>query len=129
MRERASARDARIKALQGEKDAVAYVAYKVQLGDWNRYLRNERFRNEAITALCLAFVFQKSDRAKTLVYSALTSLRRTYRGSIVKVLGRLEGEMLMYRAAFRPDKDFDDHLATVRELTKKLSEEPYNPRA
>lgn len=48
------------------------------------------------------------------------SLRVTYQQNIVNVLERLEGEMLAYQAAFGPDKDFVNHLTTIRELTKKL---------
>ena len=64
----AQAHNDRVKALQGEKEAVAYVAYQVReigLPD------DEEHRSELLASLCLAAIFTKSDRTRALVLSAL----------------------------------------------------------
>ena len=64
----AQAHNDRVKALQGQKEAVAYVAYQVQeigLPD------DEEHRSELLASLCLAAIFTKSDRTRALVLSAL----------------------------------------------------------
>jgi hypothetical protein len=119
-RERATARDSRIKALQGEKEAVAYVAYKIRSHAWDRYLRSARFRDEAITALVLAFLMEGADRAKALVFAALVQLTQSgYWAEVGGVLRHLHGEMKRYQMAFAPS-DFEKRVQSLEALAKAL---------
>ena len=61
-------RSEEIKALQGEKEAVAYVAHKIA---FKGLPRGRIYREQLLESLCLAAVFERSDRSRALIYSAL----------------------------------------------------------
>ena len=58
-------------ALQGEKEAIANVAYKVAQRDWDKKLGKPHFCENVITALSMAVVLESSDRAKAYVVAAM----------------------------------------------------------
>ena len=55
--------------LQGDKEAVAAVATRIRNG---RMPWRKRNRSELLEAMCLAAVFERSGRSRSLVYAALT---------------------------------------------------------
>jgi len=62
-----------IRALQGEKESVAYIALQMR----NRRLpRSKKYRNEIITSLCLAWILGGSDRARSSLLAALTKANK-----------------------------------------------------
>ena len=60
--------------LQGDKNAVAAVAMRVRSGRFHRWRTQNR--RELFEALCLAAVFQRSGRSRSLVYGALANTGR-----------------------------------------------------
>lgn len=60
--------------LQGDKNAVAAVAMRVRSGRFPRW--RTQHRRELFEALCLAAVFQRSGRSRSLVYGALANAVR-----------------------------------------------------
>jgi hypothetical protein len=60
--------------LQGDKNAVAAVAMRVRGGRFPRW--RTQHRRELFEALCLAAVFQRSGRSRSLVYGALVNAGR-----------------------------------------------------
>ena len=118
--ERSATRSARVKALQGDKEAIAYVAYQIRRHAWDRHLQSPSFRNDIVTALCLAFLLEGADRAKALVFSALRELQQSGLGeSITPVLSHLHSEMSVYQLRFHPH-DFDRRITTLERLMQAL---------
>ena len=79
--------------LQGDKDAVAVVAMGVQSGRFPRRLPvySTRRRCELFEALCIAAVFERSGRSRSLIYGALASAARRkgkYSQEIVSIVDR-----------------------------------------
>ena len=68
--------------LQGDKEAVAAVATRIRNG---RMPWRKRNRSELLEAMCLAAVFERSGRSRSLVYAALTKAmaREEYREDII----------------------------------------------
>jgi hypoxanthine-guanine phosphoribosyltransferase len=81
--------------LQGDKNAVAAVAMRVRSGKFPRWTTPHR--RELFEALCLAAVFQRSGRSRSLVYGALLSAGRagehrhseTYRREIREIVDQI----------------------------------------
>ena len=120
-RERVADRTARLNALQGEKEAVAYVAQQIRSKVWQKELRSRRFRQEIVAALCLAFVMKGQDRVKALVLAALRVLIDDHhKRDVETVLLRLYADMLRYQEEFKPEK-FDKRLETLRRLASCLN--------
>jgi hypothetical protein len=58
--------------LQGSKSAVAAVAMRIWSGRFPKGRWSRRHRRELFEALCLAAVFERSGRSRSLIYGALT---------------------------------------------------------
>jgi hypothetical protein len=109
-----------IKALQGEKEAVAYVAYQVETGRWDERLKKSKFRKDLITALCLAFAVEGADRAKALVFAALHHLKGlNYSNEIAPVLLALHNHFVVYKKDVNPS-DFDKRVRSIEAVLKSL---------
>lgn len=122
IQERAAAQAAVIKALQGEKETIAYIAYKICDGAWRKQLNRELFRKDLIAALCLAFLLEGADRAKALVFSALVELKRLdvdYHSDIKRSLTKLHQQITSYRSEFKPS-NFDKRVKALEELMRQL---------
>ena len=63
-----------IKALQGQKENIAFTAIKVSSKQWQGNIFHESYKDDMIASLCLAWVMEGSDRARALVLSALKVL-------------------------------------------------------
>jgi|SRR5215204_5780657 len=67
LQERKAEQSDLVRAFQGDKEAVSYVAYRMDSGAWDSKIeRKGEFRQELIAALCLAFTMQGADRTKAL---------------------------------------------------------------
>jgi hypothetical protein len=74
-------REARIReaiqnAVQGEKETVAYVAYKVEKEGLKNVLqetaaKDRMRRGEMLESLCLSYLFEASDRTRAMILAAL----------------------------------------------------------
>jgi hypothetical protein len=62
-----------ITALQGDKEAVGYEAYRIGEEGWPEPSDE---REQVRDALCLALVFESSDRTRAMIHSALRSYPR-----------------------------------------------------
>ena len=89
-----------VKALQDEKESVAYIAVRVReqgLPDANK----ER-RAQLLMALYLAMLFQSADRSRALVFSALRdSCQKEYRKDVMETLKRLIDDFTRYKNDLR----------------------------
>jgi hypothetical protein len=84
---RRAKQDALVKALQGEKESLAYVAFQLARG---AITVDPVFRDELLASLCLAAMFESSDRCRALVYEAIRECSRTYASTITQHLDRIE---------------------------------------
>jgi hypothetical protein len=116
-----SNREAMIKALQGEKEAIAYVAYQITSGD--KEFKNEKLRKKVVTALCLAFAMEGADRAKSLLFAAIKKLDGTEHEEIKKILPDISENMKIYQDKFNPN-DFEKRVKAVDILMKELKIPP-----
>lgn len=120
LRERKASDESVVKALQGEKEAVMYVAHKTASPKWQHRLQNETFRNDVITAMCLAWLAESSDRAKAIIFAALTQfVSCNYGKSVHSVLDTLSRNYNAYDAVFKPE-DFEKRIAAIDALRNVL---------
>ncbi|TCM42498.1 hypothetical protein [Kribbella sp. VKM Ac-2568] len=75
-----------ISALQGEREALSFEAHRITTRGWPK--RSEE-RGQVRDALCLAFIFETSDRSRALVYEALKKASDEDRAELVLLLNRL----------------------------------------
>ena len=124
-----------VKALQYEKESVAYIAVLVR----EQGLPNEKAaRAELLMALYLAMVFQRADRSRALVYSALRdSCQKEYRKEVMETLKRLIDDFTRYKddlSAVQQKLEvkeslgfqmssMDKHIARLKVLETALSEQ------
>jgi hypothetical protein len=76
-----------LRALQGEKEAVGYMAFSLSEG---RLPRSPRRRREILKSLCLAAVFEGSDRSRVLVYEALRRHARHDDDEVKEIVDSIE---------------------------------------
>jgi ABC-type phosphate/phosphonate transport system ATPase subunit len=76
-----------IKALQGERRSIGYEAYRITVSGWPS---QEERRSQLRDALCLAGVFESSDRTRAMIYSALRLHPEGEKQHIMDVLRRIQ---------------------------------------
>ena len=76
-----------LQALQGEKEAVAYVAFQVSKG---QIPRRKKKREEILQSLCLAAVYEKSGRSRVMIYSALQQAAGAYSQEVSDAVKSIE---------------------------------------
>jgi hypothetical protein len=76
-----------LRALQGEKEAVGYMAFSLGEGrlPWTR-----QRRRDILKSLCLAAVFEGSDRSRALVYEALRRHAGRHRSEVDDIVSSVE---------------------------------------
>ena len=79
-------RSAVLKALQGDKEAIAFAAFNL-IRDPAQIRQSDRAK--VAEALCLAWVMESSDRASALVLKALHTLRGEERLAPASAIGTL----------------------------------------
>lgn len=119
IQERSASKSALVKALQGEKEAVAFVAYQIETGAWNSKLKEAKFRKDIIIALSLAFTMEGSDRAKALAFAALKKLTANHKPEIEPVLKDICKSMKEYQNSLKPS-NFDHRVKSIETLMKEL---------
>jgi hypothetical protein len=119
-RERRASQESIIKALQGDKEAVMYVAYKATSPKWRKRLQNATFREDVTTAMGLAWVADSSDRSRALVFAALRQfVAADYGDSVRSVLATLFNEFTAYKRQFSPS-DFQKRIDGIQEIYRAL---------
>jgi len=76
-----------LKALQGERASIAFAAYSIGRG---RAPRSKSRRQDLIRSLCLAALFESSDRSRALIYEALVKLAEHHGDEIWPIVDDLE---------------------------------------
>jgi hypothetical protein len=117
--------EAVIKALQGEKEAVAYVALQIRRDQWLTKKENAPFRNDIIASLCLAWILEGSDRAKSLVLAALKEAFSQYPTVVKDIVADIEEQFTAYDSVVRDDKD-RPKLTKGREYLRDLRKAIHN---
>jgi hypothetical protein len=82
-----------IKALQGDRESIAYIAYRFSRD--GRWPRSKSQREHIIEALCLSAIFEPSDRARVFIFSALCDYPD--KGQVVEVLQSVVGNFQRFR--------------------------------
>lgn len=72
-----------LAALQGSKEAVGYEAHRIRTDGWPK---DPSERAQVREALCLAFIFERSDRSRALILDALKTASRADRQRLVTLL-------------------------------------------
>jgi hypothetical protein len=99
-----------LKALRGERQAIADVAEKVARDEYRKRLKKDtKFRTGLIKALCMAYAVEGADRAKAFVFAALHHLKsdKDCMTEITSQLTKLEQAFATYYAQIH-SKDFKD---------------------
>jgi hypothetical protein len=96
-----------LKALQGEKEAVAYIAYKLANGRM-ALPEKEKEQHDIIEGLCLAAIFSSADRTRVLVYEALRFLKDDKNGPTKKT--EIEEVVQSINASFSNYKTLATHV-------------------
>ena len=117
-----------IKALQGEKENVAFTALKVSGKRWRNSPFASGYKDEVIASLCLAWVMEGSDRARALVLSALKELNAdsSNQRKISEVLKVIEDQFTDYvKSAYADDpvegqRKIENGLNKAKQLRKAL---------
>jgi hypothetical protein len=125
--------DALLNALQGEKEAVGFVAYQVKKVGLKglKGLPDELDRSELIAPLCLAAVYEGSDRTRALVLSALEkSMKDGHDEKIKHTFYEIDDTFHNYKNRFATIAqdaqkfDIDDHLHRLKFIYTGLGIEP-----
>ena len=80
-----------IRALQGNKESVGYIAFKLSEG---KFPRRAGRRKEILMSLCLAAIFEGSGRSRTMIYKALRGAMETYRAEVIEMIHEIEKNFL-----------------------------------
>jgi hypothetical protein len=108
-----------IKALYGDEQAVAYIAYKVKNYRWTKRFVRVNTRKDIIAALCLGWTLESTDRTKALIYDSLREIKEQgFEGEISHALQDILRRFNQYHAVFNPT-----HFCERMEGIKKLLEE------
>lgn len=83
-----------LEALQGDKEAVAYIAYEVSKA---KIPRSKKMREEILEALCLAVIYQKSGRSRVMIYSALNEVAKKHNGEVQDAVTSIEKRFHEFR--------------------------------
>jgi hypothetical protein len=105
-------------ALQGEKESVGFMALQLAR---DPQLINESNRTRLLSALCLAFVFESSSRARALVLKTLRNLsgdNPTY-GQITSILDEVMADFSAYEAEIGPE-ELKKYLERLEKLKSSL---------
>ncbi len=107
-----------LAALQGEKEAVGFMA--LQMAREPR-LVNDSNRTRLFSALCLAFVFESSSRARALVLKTLRTFSAdspTYH-LITGILEEVEADFRAYESEIGPE-ELKKYLERIGKLKSSL---------
>jgi len=114
--------EALVGALQGEKESVGFMA--LQIARQPSLLTNEN-RERLFSALCAAWVFESSSRARAFILEALTKFYETpHRDFISKLLSEIRSDFTTYDERLHKDdqkKELDDRIKWLDALVLMLN--------
>ena len=82
-----------IRALQGNKETVGYIAFKLSEGEFPRRAKR---RKEILMSLCLAAIYESSGRSRTLLYRALKKSMERYSSEVAAIIADIEKHFEVY---------------------------------
>jgi hypothetical protein len=105
-------------ALQGEKESVGFMALQLAR---DPQLINESNRTRLLSALCLAFVFESSSRARALVLKTLRNLSgdNSAHRLITSILDEIMADFSAYEAEIGPE-ELKKYLERLDKLKSSL---------
>ena len=112
-----SRKEAVVKSLQGEKETVAHMAYKISNKEWPASPADADARDEVMASLCFAWIFESSNRARALVLAALKEMNKDHHDKIETVLESIDLQFSDYArlvSAEESDKESGDRKAVAR---------------
>ena len=83
----------KIRALQGNKESVGYIAYKLSKGKLPILPKR---RKDILMSLCLAAIFEGSGRSRTLIYSALKKAMEKHSDEVKVMIADIEKHFKEY---------------------------------
>jgi hypothetical protein len=112
--------DGLMAALQGEKESVGFMALQLAR---DPKLINESNQTRLLSALCLAFVFESSSRARALVLKTLRNLSsdNTIHGDITSILDEVMADFSTYEAEIGSE-ELKKYLERLQKLKGSLRE-------
>jgi hypothetical protein len=105
-----------VKALQGEKESIGYEAHRIATGSWPTSVDE---RAEIRDALCLAAIFEGSDRSQAIVYRALKQHPSEEREQLKEAIVRIV-DMFDDAERAEADMDLDRGWRRLKALSKVL---------
>lgn len=114
---RAAQHSETLKALQGERESIAFAAYTIGRG---RVPKSQSQRQDLIRSLCLAAMFESSDRSRALIYEALIKLSAQRADEIWPIVDDLE--RLLARIGTAADLDVKRGTARLLQLRRALGD-------
>ena len=110
-----------ISALQGQKEAVAYIALRMR---HRRLPWSKKDRDEIITALCLAWILESSDRARASLLTALTEANKVRQDKVEAIRQDIDNQLEDYcgRIPLKPKskEDVENYRMRLRQLGEAL---------
>jgi len=102
-----------LRALQGDKESVAYVAYRLGTGE---VPKDKRRRAEILTSLVLAAIFTNSDRTRALVHPAVRKMHTRFRDEVRTIVERIEEDFDQYSNQVELQKKGKKHLDELKSI-------------
>ncbi len=117
-KQREAEQEGLLAALRGEKEAVGFMA--LQLAHEPQSI-NDSNRNRLLSALCLAFVFEASSRARALVLKTLRkfSADNSMHDHITGILEEVEADFRAYESEIGPE-ELKKYLERIGKLKSSL---------
>jgi hypothetical protein len=106
-----------VKALQGERESIALIAYRLYQEPESLH---QDVANETVDALCMAWLFESSDRARAMVLAALRALKPWHEKRIQAVRTNLQGIADAY--AKTPEGEVSKGQTRLKQLESALSQ-------
>lgn len=114
--------EALISALQGEKEAVAFIAFQLRHHRWG-HRKSERL--ELLSALVVAWIFEKSDRARAMIHNALKVVQNIHSKDVELTIKNIREQLEVYVECHYPEETKEDgpvgkYLVKLDRLCKAL---------
>jgi hypothetical protein len=109
--------DAIIKALQGEKESVAYIALQISKreGFW------QGKEDDIIDSLVLAWVYERSDRSRAILLAALKKLKENKQTNVEDSVKRITELLFNYEELVLAPKNLQEDIKRHKERLDDLN--------
>lgn len=110
-----------IRALQGEKESVIYIAHMAATGKLDDRLKQDPdFHAQLVHALCIAWPMESSSRVRSAIFKALNTLiHKECRAIITETLQVLHHSFRDYQLRFK-DERIHERITLLADLCTQL---------